>query len=106
MAKKRLDYIDNLRVTAIVLGILVHQAVTYSGLGNWHVNEVRPLVFWGRIFFEVFQTNIQGFFMGLLFLLAGYFPLGTLRGKAVKAFSGGRRIPINNLKNLSECCTP
>lgn len=86
MPKARLDYIDNLRVTAIVLVILVHQAVTYSGLGNWYVNEVRPLGFWGRIFFEVFQTNTQGFFMGLLFLLAGYFTPGALRRKGLKRF--------------------
>ncbi|HOW56751.1 MAG TPA: acyltransferase family protein [Smithellaceae bacterium] len=73
MEKKRLYYIDNLRVATIMLVILIHLAVTYSCIGIWFYNEARPLGFFNHIFFSFFQSFVQGFSMGMLFFVAGYF---------------------------------
>ena len=90
MPRNRIFYIDNLRVTAIALVILLHLAVTYSHLGLWYYNEVRPLSIWAHLFFGLFQTFLQGFFMGMLFLVAGYFTPGALAKKGPVQFMAGR----------------
>jgi glucan biosynthesis protein C len=57
----------------IVFVVALHSAVTYSGVGSWYyVDPHRP----GKVsmlFFALFQSHLQAFFMGLLFLIAGYF---------------------------------
>lgn len=71
--RTRLDYIDNLRWAMIALVVGLHSAVTYSHIGSWYWNapgEPGPLT---RLFFLVFEVHLQGFFMGFMFLLAGYF---------------------------------
>lgn len=73
MEKKRLYYIDNLRTATIMSVIMIHLAVTYSGIGIWLYNELRPLGFFNHIFFSFFQSFVQGFSMGMLFFVAGYF---------------------------------
>jgi surface polysaccharide O-acyltransferase-like enzyme len=72
-AKPRLAFIDNLRWVMIVLVVSMHAAVTYSHLGSWYFMEdpkPGPLVL---LFFAAYQSFLQAFFMGLLFLIAGYF---------------------------------
>jgi len=69
----RLDYVDNLRWAMIALVVGLHTAVTYSHIGSWYYNapgEPGPLV---KMIFLVFEVHLQGFFMGFMFLLAGYF---------------------------------
>ncbi len=88
MEKKRLYYIDNLRVATIMLVILIHLAVTYSGSGIWFYNEVRPVGFFNHIFFSFFQSFAQGFSMGMLFFVAGYFtPMAYDRKNAARFIS-------------------
>jgi glucan biosynthesis protein C len=88
MEIKRLYYIDNLRVATIMLVILIHLAVTYSGSGIWFYNEVRPLGFFNHIFFSFFQAFVQGFSMGMLFFVAGYFtPLAYDRKSTARFIS-------------------
>jgi len=82
----RYYYIDNLRVMVIMLVILLHLAVTYSNLGLWYYNERHVKEFFGQIFFGLFQTFVQGFSMGLLFLVAGYFTPGALDRKGFGRF--------------------
>jgi len=82
----RYYYIDNLRVMVIMLVILLHLAVTYSNLGLWYYNEQHVKEFFGQIFFGLFQTFVQGFSMGLLFLVAGYFTPGALDRKGLGRF--------------------
>jgi len=69
----RLLYIDNLRWLMIVLVVAMHAAVTYSGLGSWYYKEPTTLRPFTALLFLIFQTHLQAFFMGLLFLIAGYF---------------------------------
>jgi hypothetical protein len=72
-ARPRLDWIDNLRWLVIVLVVLVHVCATYSGLGSWYYHEEgRPEVA-SQLVFYAFELFSQAFFMGFLFLLAGYF---------------------------------
>lgn len=73
LAETRLDYVDNLRWAMIALVVGLHAAVTYSHIGSWYYNAPEQPGPIATTFFLVFETHLQGFFMGLMFLLAGYF---------------------------------
>jgi fucose 4-O-acetylase-like acetyltransferase len=73
MKTNRMLYLDNIRLTMIILVILLHIAVTYSGFGSWYYVEPGELDTIQMVIFAFFQTFTQAFFMGLLFLIAGYF---------------------------------
>jgi glucan biosynthesis protein C len=66
-------FIDNLRWTTIILVISMHAADTYSPLGNWYFVDRRPISVPTFVFFAAWQMYLQAFFMGMLFLIAGYF---------------------------------
>ncbi len=83
-------YIDNLRTMVIMLVIMLHLAVTYSGLGRWYYNEDHAPELFGLVFFSLFQTFVQGFSMGMLFLVAGYFTPGALERKGLGRFAKDR----------------
>lgn len=86
----RLDYIDNLRWAMIALVVGLHSAVTYSHIGSWYYNapqEPSPLA---RLFFLVFEVHLQGFFMGFMFLLAGYFVPAAFDRKGFSRFLADR----------------
>lgn len=86
MAQQRMLYVDNLRLGVIVLVVCMHVAVTYSGLGDWYYKEGLPLSLWELLFFAMFQSFLQAFFMGTLFLLAGYYAAASLKSKGTAAF--------------------
>jgi hypothetical protein len=86
--------VDNLRWIMIVLVILVHAAVTFSHIGSWYYyghGEPGP-VSW--LFFLFLETHLQAFFMGLLFLIAGYFAPGSCDRKGVGRFLGDRAVRL------------
>jgi glucans biosynthesis protein C len=85
---------DNLRVTIIMLVIMLHLAVTYSSLGLWYYNERIVHGFYGQIFFSLFQTNFQGFSMGLMFFIAGFFTPGSFDRKGVARFLKDRIVRL------------
>jgi glucan biosynthesis protein C len=70
--KPRLLFVDNLRTFAIILVFVVHIAITYGAPGLWYYKEGQ-LIGLQYYFFLAFNCICQAFFMGLLFLLAGYF---------------------------------
>jgi hypothetical protein len=72
-ARPRLAWIDNLRWLVIVMVVLVHVCVTYSGLGSWYYHEEARLDVASQVVFYAYEIFSQSFFMGFLFLLAGYF---------------------------------
>lgn len=90
MKQNRYAYIDNLRTLMIILVILIHAACTYSPVGGWYFKESLFLDELSLISFVYFQSFTQAFFMGLLFLLAGYFIPRAYDKKAFKAFMIGR----------------
>jgi hypothetical protein len=69
----RLDFVDNIRWVMIVLVVSMHAAVTYSHLGSWYFMEDPKPGLAMTALFATYQTFLQAFFMGLLFLIAGYF---------------------------------
>jgi surface polysaccharide O-acyltransferase-like enzyme len=84
--QSRLYYIDNLRWTVIVLVVLMHSAVTYSGIGSWYYTEGARLSPLTKLTFLTGQAALQAFFMGLLFLVAGYFVPGSFGRKGAGRF--------------------
>ncbi len=70
---KRTAYVDNLRLTLIIMVVLIHIAVTYSGLGSWYYKENAALDLVSMVVLFAYQIFAQAFFMGLLFFLAGVF---------------------------------
>ncbi|MCL2137584.1 MAG: acyltransferase family protein [Coriobacteriia bacterium] len=71
--KSRLLFIDNVRLLVIVLVVVMHLAVTYSGFGSWYYKEGAEIGTLQTIAFGYPQAFVQGFSMGLMFLIAGYF---------------------------------
>lgn len=69
----RLAFIDNIRWVMIVLVLSMHSADTYSPFGNWYYTEHPKLGLPSVVFFSVYQSFLQAFFMALLFFIAGYF---------------------------------
>jgi glucans biosynthesis protein C len=86
----RLLFIDNVRWVMIVLVLSMHAAVTYSPLGSWYYREHPPLGPAGLLFFATYQNWLQGFFMALLFFVAGYFTPRSYDAKGAGAFLAGR----------------
>lgn len=92
--KERFLYIDNLRLLMIVLVIMMHLAVTYSGIGGWYYKEPAEIGTVQTIIFGFFQSFLQGFFMGILFLIAGYFVPASYDKKGFGRFVKDRLIRL------------
>lgn len=90
----RLDYIDNLRWTMIMLVVAVHSACTYSGFGSWYYVEKSTLPALSQLFFGLFLSLSQGFFMGFLFFLAGLFVPRSYDRKGASRFLRDRFVRL------------
>ncbi|MBV9678400.1 MAG: acyltransferase family protein [Acidobacteriaceae bacterium] len=86
VAADRLAFIDNIRWTLIVLVICHHAAVTYSHLGSWYYMEGRQPPLGTTVLFATFETFNQAYFMGFLFLIAGYFVPRAFDAKGAARF--------------------
>lgn len=86
----RQSAIDNIRSLMIFLVIVMHAAVTYSHFGSWYYSAdpaiTPPLLY----VFGFFQAHLQAFFMGLLFLIAGYYAPTSLERHGSLQFAGRR----------------
>jgi hypothetical protein len=89
-AAGRLAFVDNVRWTMILLVISMHAADTYSPLGNWYYVERPPLSPLTLLFFAAWQSYLQSFFMGLLFLVAGVFVPASLDRRSPAGFLAER----------------
>ncbi len=84
---KRLPYIDNIRWLMIVLVIVIHSNVIYGPIGQFFGYQDRANSGDGSdVVFSLISVFIQAFFMGLLFLIAGYFVPNALERKGEKRF--------------------
>jgi glucan biosynthesis protein C len=88
--KERLLYIDNLRLMVIVFVVMHHLAVTYSGFGSFYYIENKPLDLVSTVWFAFYLSFQQGYFMGVLFMIAGYFIAGSYDRKGFSRFIGDR----------------
>jgi fucose 4-O-acetylase-like acetyltransferase len=86
--KERLLYIDNLRLMVIAFVVMHHLAVTYSGFGSWYYHEGAHLDVLSTIWFAFYLSFQQGYFMGLLSMIAGYFVAGSYDRKGFGRFVG------------------
>jgi peptidoglycan/LPS O-acetylase OafA/YrhL len=78
MTAQRKAGLDALRAAIVVLVVLHHTAITYGADGLWYYREVVPDGSPGSKLLTLMCGVDQAFFMGLLFLLAGYFLPGSL----------------------------
>ena len=84
--KGRQLYIDNLRLLMIVFVVMHHLAVTYSGFGSFYYTESGHLDTLSTLWFMFYLSFQQGYFMGFLFLIAGYFVPGSYERKGFGKF--------------------
>ncbi|MDP4094166.1 MAG: acyltransferase family protein [Bacillota bacterium] len=92
--KQRLLYIDNLRLLMIIFVVLMHLAVTYSGYGSWYYKEGKPIGLVSQFLFGFSQSFTQGYFMGFLFLISGFFVPGAYDRKGLGKFLKDRIIRL------------
>src|ERR1019366_8204131 len=90
----RLGYIDNLRSTMIVWVVVFHTAITYSHIGSWYYSDPKPADEVSSFVFLTLEVHSQAFFMGLLFLLAGYFVSGAFDRKGIRRFMADRFVRL------------
>jgi len=88
--RERLLYIDNLRLLVIVLVVSIHLAVTVSGFGSWYYLYGTHLDTLSTVWFAFYQSFTQGYFLGLLFMISGYFVAGSYDRKGFGQFVGDR----------------
>ncbi len=92
--KERLLYIDNIRLLVIVLVVVQHLAVTYSGMGSWYYKEGAALDLASYIGFGFYESLMQSYLMGLLFLIAGYFVPKSCDSKGFQKFINDRMVRL------------
>ena len=84
--RERLLYIDNLRLMVIASVVMLHLAVTYCGFGSWYYIEGANLGVISTIWFAFYQSFQQGYILGLLILISGYFAAGSYDRKGFGPF--------------------
>ena len=72
-AKERNGGVDALRAAVTLLVVFHHTAITYGAIGGWYYKEIEPSASLGSLLLILFCTVNQAWFMGLFFLLSGYF---------------------------------
>jgi len=73
--------IDALRAGTTLLVVLHHTAITYGAIGGWYYKEIATDRSLSSMLLVFFCTLNQAWFMGLFFLLAGYYTPAVLRAK-------------------------
>jgi hypothetical protein len=94
VAPSRTYFIDRLRVVLTALVILHHTAITYGGSGGWFYREVTDGGTPTSLLLTVFCAVNQSFFMGMFFLLAGYFTPAALERKGAGRFMQERLVRL------------
>ncbi len=90
----RLFFIDHLRAALVILVVLHHVALVYGAGAPFYYVEPpmsEPLAFVALLVFVLFN---QAWFMGALFLIAGYFTPGSFDRKGTGSFLKGRLIRL------------
>ena len=90
----RLYFIDNLRTYIITLVVLHHLAIVYGAPGAFYYVDPTQI---DRLAFGVlgiFVAVNQAYFMGLLFLISGYFSPGSLDRRGTMRFVKDRLIRL------------
>ncbi len=86
--------IDALRAAVTLLVVLHHTALTYGGIGGWYYHEIAPSRAPGSLLLTLFCAVNQAWFMGLFFLLAGYFTPPAYQRHGTAGFVGERLLRL------------
>jgi len=90
----RLLFIDNIRWSMIILVLSMHAVDTYSPFGNWYYVDRKATGFGTAVFFGIYQSFLQAFFMAALFFIAGYFAAASFDRKGFSAFARDRLLRL------------
>jgi peptidoglycan/LPS O-acetylase OafA/YrhL len=82
--------LDALRASLTLLVLFHHTAITYGASGDWYYTEVHTGRDLSSSLLSLFTGFNQAFFMGLFFLLAGYFTPGAVERHGASAFARER----------------
>ena len=91
---ERLLFIDNIRWVMIILVVLHHLNNTYGQVGGWYYIENHPVDPVSKIVLTMAVSFSQAYFMGLLFLIAGYFVPAAYDRKGAARFLRDRAIRL------------
>jgi surface polysaccharide O-acyltransferase-like enzyme len=89
-AKQRNGGIDALRAAVTLLVVFHHTAITYGAIGGWYYKEIEPSASPSSLLLILFCTINQAWFMGLFFLLSGYFTPPAYDRHGARGFIGER----------------
>lgn len=103
--RDRLYFADNLRTWLITLVVLHHLAIVYTGVGAFYYVEPPPSYPLPLVVLVIFIVVNQAYFMGLLFLISGYFSPGSLERKGVRRFVKDRLIRLGILCSCTSSCS-
>ncbi len=90
----RLLFIDNIRWSMIILVLSMHACDTYSPFGNWYYTDRQATGRGTKLFFGVYQSFLQAFFMAVLFFIAGYFSAAAYDRKGFSQFIRDRFVRL------------
>lgn len=90
--RPRLHWIDTVRIALTVLVLAHHCAVTYGNIPVWFYNE--PPHDPSGSALDILVVINQSYFMGLFFLISGYFVPGSIDRKGAGAFAKDRLIRL------------
>ena len=94
VSTSRLYFIDYLRAGLVILVVLHHLAIVYGeGISFWYVDPPMGESLFG-LAMVIFVLMNQAWFMGALFLLAGYFTPGSFDRKGSGSFLKARLIRL------------
>lgn len=86
--------IDALRAVMTLLVLFHHTAITYGAAGGWFYRELRPDGSHVSNLLILFVATNQAYFMGLFFLLAGYFTPAAIRAKGALLYTRDRLLRL------------
>ena len=93
-APTRLWFVDHLRAALVILVVLHHVALVYGAGAPFYYVEppfTEPLAYIVLLAFALFN---QAWFMGALYLIAGYFTPGSYERKGAGSFLKGRLVRL------------
>ncbi|MGA7997622.1 MAG: acyltransferase, partial [Bradyrhizobium sp.] len=90
----RLLFVDNIRWSMIILVLSMHACDTYSPFGNWYYTDRQATGLGTKLFFGVYQSFLQAFFMAVLFFIAGHFSAAAYDRKGFSQFVRDRFIRL------------
>src|SRR5450759_3819895 len=85
---------DVLRGYMTLLVLFHHAAITYGAIGGWYYHEVKPAASLPGTLLVLFCTTNQAYFMGLFFLVAGYFTPSAIARKGAWHYLADRAVRL------------